>query len=99
MLPATFGYLGTQATLLVPGFILAEATLSYVGLGFAQPVVSWGVMLQEASNVRAIADFPWLLSPALGIVGVVLSVNLTLRAEPGNEPLAWLAGQTDNRSG
>ena len=98
VLPATFGYLGMQATLLVPGFILAEATLSYVGLGFSHPVVSWGVMLQEASNVRAIADFPWLLSPALGIIGVVLGVNLTLRTSSGHEPLSWLAGQTDNGS-
>ena len=98
VLPATFGYLSTQATLLVPGFILAEATLSYVGLGFAHPVVSWGVMLQEASNIRAIADFPWLLSPALAIVGVVLAVNLTLRTKSGNEPLSWLFGRTDGVS-
>ncbi len=67
-------------------------------LGFSHPVVSWGVMLQEASNVRAIADFPWLLSPALGIIGVVLGVNLTLRTSSGHEPLSWLAGQTDNGS-
>jgi len=50
--------------------------LSYVGLGFAPPAASWGVMLQEASNIRAIADFPWLLSPAVAIIAVVLGVNL-----------------------
>ena len=67
LLPATYGNLGVQATLLVPSFILAEATLSFVGLGFPQVTPSWGVMLQEASNVRALADFPWLLSPAAAI--------------------------------
>ena len=51
-------------------------TLSYVGLGFAPPTASWGVMLQEASNIRAIADFPWLLSPAAAIITIVLGVNL-----------------------
>ena len=61
-------------------FILAEATLSYVGLGFAPPAASWGVMLQEASNIRAIAHFPWLLSPAAAIIAVVLGVNLVTGA-------------------
>ena len=78
-----------QATLLVPGFIIAEATLSFVGLGFGGVTPSWGVMLQEASNVRAIADFPWLLSPALAIVLVVLGVNLAARTR-GREPLGWV---------
>ena len=50
-----------RLTLLVPGFIIAEATLSYVGLGFPDPVTSWGTMLHDASNLRAFADFPWLL--------------------------------------
>ena len=90
LLPATYGFLAVQATLLVPAFILAEATLSFVGLGFAGPTPSWGVMLQEASNIRALADFPWLLSPAVAIGGVVLGVNLVVRAQPGNEPLAWV---------
>ena len=80
LLPATTGFLAVQATLLVPAFILAEATLSYVGMGFAPPAASWGVMLQEASNIRAIADFPWLLSPALAIIAVVMAVNLVTGA-------------------
>ena len=81
LLPATYGNLGVQATLLVPSFILAEATLSFVGLGFPQVTPSWGVMLQEASNVRALADFPWLLSPAAAIATVVFGVNLVARPE------------------
>lgn len=90
LLPASFGFLAVQSTLLIPGFILAEATLSFVGLGFADPTASWGVMLQEASNIRAIADFPWLLSPAATIVMVVLGVNLVMRADRAHEPLRWV---------
>ena len=88
LLPATYGFLAIQATLLVPSFILAEATLSFVGLGFAGSTPSWGMMLQDASNVRAIASFPWVLSPALAIMVVVLRVNLAVRGGgDGHEPL------------
>ena len=90
LLPASFGFLAVQVTLLIPGFILAEATLSFVGLGFADPTASWGVMLQEASNIRAIAEFPWLLSPAATIVLVVFGVNLVMRADRAHEPLRWV---------
>jgi len=76
LLPATRGFLIVQATLLLLAFILAEATLSYIGLGFAPPAASWGVMLGEASNISGIADFPWLLSPAAAIIAVVFAVNV-----------------------
>jgi len=76
LLPAARGFLATQATLLFAAFILAEATLSFVGLGFPDPSVTWGVMLQEAANVAAIADAPWTLAPAAAIFLVVLGVNL-----------------------
>jgi peptide/nickel transport system permease protein len=80
LLPAARGYLATQATLLLPGFILAEATLSYVGLGFPDPDASWGSMLQEAANIASIADAPWTLAPAFAIFAVVLAVNLVVEA-------------------
>jgi peptide/nickel transport system permease protein len=76
LLPATTGFLGVQATLLVPGFILAEATLSYVGLGFVDVSPSWGVMLQDAAGGRILVEAPWLLTPAIAIAITVLSVNL-----------------------
>ena len=76
LLPATTGFLATQATLLAAAFILAEATLSYVGFGFPDPAVSWGSMLQEAANVAAIADAPWTLAPAAAIFVLVLGINL-----------------------
>jgi peptide/nickel transport system permease protein len=76
LLPATRGLLAAQATLLLPAFILAEATLSFVGLGFGEPVPSWGLMLQDAGRGRALADAPWLLAPAAAIALVALAVNL-----------------------
>ena len=88
LLPATTGFLLVQATLLLPAFILAETTLSYVGLGFAEPTPSWGSMLQEAANVQVITDFPWLLAPAAGIVMVVLWVNLIAETRGESDPLS-----------
>jgi len=79
LLPATRGFVAVQMTMLVPAFIVAEATLSYVGLGFPDPVASWGTMLHDAANVSVFADFPWLLSPAVAMFLVVLGVNLVLQ--------------------
>jgi peptide/nickel transport system permease protein len=79
LLPAANGYVLTQASLLLPAFILAEATMSFVGLGFPQDVATWGTMLQDAANVATLGDAPWTLAPALAIFLVVLSVNLTVR--------------------
>jgi peptide/nickel transport system permease protein len=81
LLPAARGFLLVQATLLLPAFVLAEATLSYVGLGFPEPTPSWGAMLREAANVRAMAEFPWLLAPAAAIVTFVLGINLLTRCD------------------
>src|SRR3954468_1622561 len=78
LLPAARGFIIVQLTMLVPAFIVAEATLSYVGLGFPDPVASWGTMLHDATTIRAFADFPWLLSPAAAMFLVVLGLNLVL---------------------
>jgi peptide/nickel transport system permease protein len=88
LLPAARGFLATQATLLLPAFILAEATLSFVGLGFPEPSVSWGVILQEAANVAALADAPWTLSPAIAIFVVSLAVNLIV-SDAGAPVATW----------
>jgi peptide/nickel transport system permease protein len=87
LLPATRGFLLVQLTLLVPAFIVAEATLSYVGLGFPDPIASWGTMLHDASSIRMFADFPWLLSPAAAMFLVVLGLNLLLQRS-GVPPIA-----------
>jgi peptide/nickel transport system permease protein len=94
LLPATRGFIGVQITLLVPAFIVAEATLSYVGLGFPEPVASWGTMLHDAStNIRVFADFPWLLSPAAAMFLVVLGLNLVLQADRSPAAFAPEAGK------
>ena len=76
LIPACAGHLLVQATLLLPAFILAEATLSYIGLGFPDPVASWGTMLAGAGNYNAVARFPWTLTPAVAIFAIVLLTNL-----------------------
>jgi peptide/nickel transport system permease protein len=86
LLPATRGYLAAQATLLLPAFILAEATLSYVGLGFPDTVPTWGTMLHDASNVALLGEAPWMLAPAGAIFIVVLAVNLVVQGT-GRAPL------------
>jgi peptide/nickel transport system permease protein len=80
LLPASVGYLLVQATLLLPSFILAEATLSYVGLGFPASVPTWGTMLRDAANVNAMTRFPWTLAPAVVIFLVVLAANAILQS-------------------
>jgi peptide/nickel transport system permease protein len=76
LMPAARGFLAVQATLLLPMFILAEATLSYVGFGFAEPTPSWGVMLREAAEAGTLSEAPWLLAPAAAIVISVLCLHL-----------------------
>lgn len=83
LLPACTGYLLIQATLLLPAFILGEATLSYVGLGFPGHVPTWGTMLFDAANVNAMTRFPWTLAPTAAIFAVVLAANVILRVPVG----------------
>lgn len=78
LLPAAAGQLATHGMLLFPAFIFAEATLSFVGLGFAEPSASWGVMLQDAARVSAMLQAPWLLAPAGAIVATVLAVRMLI---------------------
>lgn len=82
LLPACAGHLVVQAALLLPAFVLAEATLSFVGLGFPDTVPTWGTMLTEAADVGALARSPWTLAPALAIFVVTLAVNTLVRADP-----------------
>jgi peptide/nickel transport system permease protein len=79
VLPACAGYLLVQATLLLPAFILAEATLSYVGLGFPEDLPTWGTMLADAADLNVITRFPWMLTPAVAIFAVVFSANVMLQ--------------------
>jgi peptide/nickel transport system permease protein len=85
LLPAAASSLAAQTTLLVPAFILAESTLSFVGLGFGEPTPSWGAMLRDAGSGRMLLEAPWLLAPALAIVLATLAVNLITGTRPPAE--------------
>ncbi len=75
LLPGFMSYLIVNITLAVPGMILGETALSFLGLGLRPPVISWGVMLQQAQNVRTVVLYAWLLIPALPVVVTVLCFN------------------------
>ncbi|MCE9522623.1 MAG: ABC transporter permease [Alphaproteobacteria bacterium] len=76
MLPNFSGHLIASVTLAVPGMILGETALSFLGLGLRPPVVSWGVLLNEAQNISAVELYPWLLIPLVPVVLVVLTFNV-----------------------
>ena len=75
MLPAFYSHIIASISLAIPGMILAETSLSFLGLGLRPPIVSWGVLLQEAQNVRVVATAPWLMIPALAVIVAVLALN------------------------
>ena len=75
LLPSFFSYLIVHLSMAIPGMILGETALSFLGLGIREPAVSWGVLLQNAQHVRTIAFHPWLLFPGLFVVIVVLAFN------------------------
>lgn len=75
MLPAFMSYLIVHLTLAIPSMILAETALSFLGLGIRPPALSFGVLLQEAQNVRTILLHPWLLIPGIFVVLTVLGFN------------------------
>lgn len=75
MIPSFLSHIIATVTLAIPGMILGETALSFLGLGLRPPVVSWGVMLQETQKVAVLATYPWLLFPAGAIVLVVLALN------------------------
>jgi peptide/nickel transport system permease protein len=55
--------------------ILSETSLSFLGLGLRPPVISWGVLLQEAQNIQSVALAPWLLVPGVAVIVSVLCFN------------------------
>lgn len=76
LLPSFLSHVITAATLAVPGMILGETALSFLGIGLRPPVVSWGVLLQQAQNYQAVSLTPWLLLPGLFVIVAVLGFNL-----------------------
>jgi len=76
LIPGTMSHVIVISTLAIPGMILAETALSFLGLGLVPPTVSWGVMLFEVNNVRTIHFAPWLLMVVPFIVLCVLAFNM-----------------------
>lgn len=75
MVPAFLSHIIAEITLAIPHMILSETSLSFLGIGLRPPIVSWGVLLNEAQNIRAVATAPWLLLPGVPIFLAVLSMN------------------------
>lgn len=75
LLPSFLSYLIVNITLAIPTMILGETTLSFLNLGLRPPIVSWGVLLQEAQNFRTVALHSWLLIPAYFVITTVLAFN------------------------
>jgi len=75
MVPSFLSHIIASMTLAIPDMIMGETSLSFLGLGLRPPVISWGVLLQEAQNVRSVALAPWLLLPGAAVVIAVLAFN------------------------
>ena len=75
LLPGFMSHLIASATLSIPGMILGETALSFLGIGLRPPVTSWGVLLNEAQNVNVVALYPWLMLPVVPVIVVILAFN------------------------
>ncbi|TCL68345.1 ABC transporter permease [Rhizobium sp. BK251] len=75
LIPGFMSHLIASATISIPGMILGETALSFLGLGLRPPITSWGILLTEAKSVSIIAFYPWLLFPIIPVVLVILAFN------------------------
>ncbi len=75
MVPSFWSHIIAATTLAIPAMIISETALSFLGLGLRPPAISWGVLLQDAQNIQAIAISPWLLLPAIPVIVAVLAFN------------------------
>lgn len=75
MVPSFLSHIIAATTLAIPAMIISETALSFLGLGLRPPAVSWGVLLQDAQNVQALAISPWLVIPTIPVVIVILALN------------------------
>ena len=77
VLPNLLSYLLVAATLSIPGYVLGEAALSFLGLGVQEPSASWGLMLSQAQDVKVFyLNFWWLLTPGFAIFVTVIAYNV-----------------------
>ena len=75
MVPSFLSHIIAAVSLALPAMIISETTLSFLGLGLRPPAISWGVLLQDAQNLQALAVAPWLLATAIPVIIVILAFN------------------------
>jgi peptide/nickel transport system permease protein len=75
LVPGFMSYLIVNLTLAIPGMIIGETSMSFLGLGIRSPATSWGVLLQEAQDISSIATFPWRLIPLFAVIIAVMAFN------------------------
>ncbi len=75
LLPGFTSHIIASATLSIPGMILGETALSFLGLGLRPPITSWGVLLNEAQNINVVALYPWLILPVVPVIIIILAFN------------------------
>ncbi|RII37903.1 ABC transporter permease [Pseudooceanicola sediminis] len=75
LIPGFMSHLIASATLTIPGMILGETALSFLGIGLRPPITSWGILLTEARSVNIIALYPWLMAPVIPVILVILAFN------------------------
>ena len=75
LIPGFISHLIATATIAIPGMILGETALSFLGLGLRPPITSWGILLTEAKNVSVVALYPWLLFPMVPVILVIIAFN------------------------
>jgi peptide/nickel transport system permease protein len=75
LLPSFLSYIIVDLSISFPYMILAETSLSFIGLGLRAPVISWGVLLQDAQNIQAIALYPWLFTPVAFVIVSVMAFS------------------------
>jgi peptide/nickel transport system permease protein len=75
LIPGFMSHIIAKATVAIPGMILGETALSFLGLGLRAPITSWGVMLNEAQNINVVALYPWLMLPVAPVILVILAFN------------------------
>jgi len=93
LLPGCYSHMIVVSTMAIPGMILGETALSFLGLGIRPPMVSWGVMLNESLRVTVLLNNPWLIYPAIPVLIIVMAFNflgdaLRDRFDPRAQP--WL---------
>jgi peptide/nickel transport system permease protein len=75
LVPSFLSHIIAATTLAIPAMIISETSLSFLGLGLRPPAISWGVLLQQAQNIQALAISPWLLLPSVPVTVIILAFN------------------------